>query len=94
MTKNHVDGKDKGAITLYGLSTCVWCGKTKQLLDKLGVSYDFIEVDLLQGEERAKATQAVKDLNPRCSFPTLSVNGRCIVGFDEEKITEAVGAGA
>jgi len=29
-------------------------------------------------------------LNPRCSFPTLSIDGKCIVGFDEQKIRESV----
>ena len=35
MEINHVDGQDKGKVMLYALSTCVWCKKTKKLLDKL-----------------------------------------------------------
>ncbi len=92
MKSNHVNGKNKGIITLYALSTCVWCRKTKSLLDELGVAYDFIDVDLLEGKEKSLATAAVKRLNPRCSFPTLSINDKCIVGYDEEKIKEAVAA--
>jgi len=30
MAMTHVDGKNKGKIMLYALSTCVWCKKTKQ----------------------------------------------------------------
>jgi glutaredoxin-like protein NrdH len=86
----HVAGKNKGSIMLYALSTCVWCRKTKQLLDELGVEYHYVEVDLLQGEEKNKTTEEVKKLNPRCSFPTLSINDQCIVGFDEKKIEEAL----
>ena len=86
----HVAGKNKGDITLYALSTCVWCRKTKQFLEELGVEYHYVEVDLLQGEEKAKTTEEVKKLNPRCSFPTLSINDQCIVGFDEKKIEEAL----
>jgi len=88
MEMTHVAGKNKGSIILYALSTCVWCRKTKQLLDQLGVDYHYIEVDLLQGEEKTKATEEVKKMNPRCSFPTLSINDQCIVGFDEAKIQE------
>jgi glutaredoxin-like protein NrdH len=91
MTMTHVDGKNKGKIILYALSTCVWCKKTKQLLDLLGVEYDFVEVDLLQGEKRSQATDEVKRLNPRCSFPTLSINDQCIVGYDEKRVKEALG---
>jgi glutaredoxin-like protein NrdH len=86
----HVAGKNKGNIVLYALSTCVWCRKTKQMLDQLGVEYDYAEVDLLQGEEKSNAMTEVKKMNPRCSFPTLSINEQCIVGFDESKIQEAL----
>jgi len=87
---SHVAGKNKGNIILYALSTCVWCRKTKQLLDEWGVEYNYVDVDLLQGEEKTKTTEEVKKLNPRCSFPTLSINDQCIVGFDEKKLEEAL----
>ncbi len=91
MKKTRVDGMDKGPILLYTLSTCVWCNKTKKLLEDMGVMYDFIDVDLLAGEEKILATEQVKVLNPRCSFPTLAINGACIVGYDEQKIREVLG---
>ena len=90
MKMNHVSGKSKGEIILYALSTCVWCRRTKQLLDQLGVEYQYVDVDLLEGEEKTTATEEVKNLNPRCSFPTLAIDGKCIVGFDEQKIRESV----
>ena len=92
MKINHVAGEDKGQIILYALSTCVWCRKTKQLLDQMGVKYGFVEVDLLEGEEKSKATEDLKTLNPRCSFPTLAIKDQCVVGFDEQKIREALGS--
>jgi glutaredoxin len=48
----RVDGKDNGDITLYALSTCIWCKKTKELLTSLGVSFNYVYVDLLKGEDR------------------------------------------
>jgi len=90
MKINYVAGKNKGQIVLYGLSTCVWCRKTKDLLDQMGVEYRYIDVDLLQGDEKSKATEEVKTLNPRCSFPTLAINDQCVVGYDEQKIKEAL----
>ena len=92
MKMNYVAGKDKGQIVVYALSTCVWCRKTKELLDRLGVKYASVDVDLLQGDEKSKATEEVKNLNPRCSFPTLVINGQCIVGYDEQRIRETLGA--
>ena len=87
----HVSGKKSASLMLYALSTCVWCQKTKRLLDELGVEYDYEFVDTLEGEQKQQAIEKVKVWNPRCSFPTLIVNNqRCIVGYKEDEIREAV----
>ncbi len=90
MKLNHVSGNSKGRIILYALSTCVWCRKTKQLLDQLGVEYHYVDVDLLDGEEKTKATEELQNFNTRCSPPKLAINEDCIVGFVEQKIRELV----
>jgi glutaredoxin len=91
MAITHVNGKDVGHVMLYALSTCVWCGKTRKLLDELGVAYDFEYVDLLQGEEKKSAIQKVMVWNPACSFPTLIIKDKkCIVGFKEDDIRQAL----
>ena len=86
----HVKGKNKGKIMLYALSTCVWCNKTKQLLTDLGVEFNYIYVDLLEGDDKDKTMNEVEKWNPRCSFPTLVINDKCIVGFKEDEIREAL----
>lgn len=90
MNSEHVDGTDKGKITLYALSTCVWCKMTKELLLKLGVGFNFIYVDLLKGNDRSTIIEEVKHYNPACSFPTLVIGEKCIVGFREKEIREAL----
>ncbi|MFA5399255.1 MAG: glutaredoxin family protein [Dehalococcoidia bacterium] len=91
MTIEHVDGKNAGKLMLYALSTCIWCRKTKQLLTDLGVEYDYVFVDLLQGQEKEQTIAIVEKWNPDCSFPTLVVNdSKCIVGFKENEIKEAL----
>jgi len=91
MKIEHVKGENKGKIMLYALSTCVWCKKTRELLDDLGVEYYFIYVDYLEGDEKERTKEEIMKWNPRCSFPTLVINDKeCIVGFKEEKIREAL----
>ena len=91
MAVEHVQGKDVGKIMLYALSTCIWCKKTRQLLADLGVEYSYLYVDLLQGEERSDAMAIVEKWNPDGSFPTMVINdARCIVGFKENEIREAL----
>jgi glutaredoxin-like protein NrdH len=86
----HKKGKNKGQVTLYALSTCAWCKKTRELLDELQVKYDYVYVDNLSGQERGETIEEIKLWNPRCSFPTLVINNQCIVGFEEQKIREAL----
>lgn len=90
MKIEHVEGKNIGRVMLFALSTCVWCKKTKELLTSSGIAYDYLFVDLLAGAEREEALGEVKKANPSCSFPTLVVNGQCIVGYQEAKIREAL----
>ncbi len=90
MDFEHVFGKDKGKIVLYALSTCIWCKKTKELLSSLGVTFDYIYVDLLKGEERNRAVEEVKHFNSSVSFPTLVIGEKSIVGFREKEIKEAL----
>jgi glutaredoxin len=87
-----VDGEDKGDITLYAISTCVWCKRTKKLLGDLGVKYNYIFVDQLDKKTRDEVEQEVTKWNPRCSFPTMVINNdRAIIGFQEDEIREALG---
>jgi glutaredoxin len=87
-----IDGKDKGKIVLYALSTCVWCKKVKKLLKKLGVKYSYIFVDELKGKEKEKIMRQLEKWNPRRSFPTVVINEeKCIVGYKEDDIKEALG---
>ena len=91
MEFKHIQGKDQVKITMYALSTCIWCKKTKRFLNHLGVAYDYVDVDLLDEVEKETAKEEMKHWNPKGSFPTLIFDGQtCVVGFDEEKIREAL----
>lgn len=91
MQVGHVPGKKSGNVMLYALSTCPWCKKTKKLLADLGVEYDYVDVDLLDDNERRDALETVKKWNPACSYPTLVLNNKtCIVGFREDEIRKAL----
>ncbi|MFH1626160.1 MAG: glutaredoxin family protein [Pseudomonadota bacterium] len=78
-------------INIYTLSTCSHCKATKKLLDQCAVKYEFTDVDLLTGEERAAVLEDVKKFNPSCTFPTIIIGDKVIVGFKEVEIREALG---
>lgn len=79
------------SVKMYSLSTCGHCKATKKLLSECQVTYEFTDVDLLQGEERAAILEDVKKWNPNCSFPTIIIGDKVIVGYKEREIREALG---
>jgi glutaredoxin-like protein NrdH len=83
---------DEHHVVLYALSTCIWCRRTRRFLERNGVAFDFIYVDLIEGRERDEALAEVRRWNPSASFPTLVVDGsQCVVGARQEKIKEVLG---
>jgi len=60
-------------------------------LDECKVKYEFEDVDILQGEERAAILEDIKKWNLNCSFPTIIIGDKVIVGYKEQEIREALG---
>ena len=48
-------------VKLYALSTCPYCKMTKQYLSENGVEYESTDVDTLQGDERQRMIDEVKE---------------------------------
>lgn len=78
-------------VKMYTLSTCSHCKSTKKFLNDCKVKYEATDVDLLDGEERAAILEDVKKWNPRCSFPTIIIGDKVIIGYREDEIKEALG---
>ncbi len=78
-------------VTIYSLSTCSHCKSTKKFLSECSVKYEFVDVDLLEGTERKAILEDVKRFNPKCSFPTIIIGEKVVVGYREEEIKEALG---
>lgn len=78
-------------VKMYTLSTCSHCKATKKMLNDCAVKYEFTDVDLLTGNEKAAVLADVRKFNPQCSFPTIIIGDKVIVGFDEKAIRKALG---
>ena len=82
---------DPQGVTLYALSTCIWCRKTRRLLDSLGVKYNLIEMDRLTPAEQRDAEDAVMSWNKACSYPLVVVRAeRAILGYREDEIRKVL----
>jgi glutaredoxin-like protein NrdH len=78
-------------VKMFALSTCGWCRKTKRFLNENDVEYEFVDVDLLSGEERQQVMQEMQRWNPRRNFPTIVVDdAEVVVGFNESRLREVL----
>mgnify|MGYP001807120410 CR=1 FL=1 len=77
-------------VKVFALSTCIHCKNAKEYLDQCGVQYECVHVDQLTGQERKDMIEEVRKHNASVSFPTLVINGKVVVGFNKEKIDEAL----
>lgn len=93
MQFSKVNGKKNDhKVTLFALSTCVWCKMTKQFLNENDVSYEFVDVDLLDEEEKKKVRQNITSKGGSLSYPTVIVDDEVVItGFRKDKLKEALG---
>jgi glutaredoxin-like protein NrdH len=93
MNFSKVQGKKSDhKITLYALSTCVWCKMTKQFLNENGVGYEFVDVDLLEDDDKEQVRQTITDKGGSVAYPTTIVDDKVVItGFRKDKLKEALG---
>ena len=78
-------------VKMFTLSTCSHCKATKKFLHDNGITFDYVDIDLLQGDERQKILEEVQQYNPHRSFPTIIIGDTIIIGFRESDIREVLG---
>ncbi|MGZ4865474.1 MAG: glutaredoxin family protein [Halobacteriota archaeon] len=78
-------------VKAYTLSTCPHCSLTKKFLNDNHVDFEYEDVDLLSGEKRSDVLREVYRLTGGYSFPVIVVGDIVIVGFNKEKLQQALG---
>ncbi|MFA6410437.1 MAG: glutaredoxin domain-containing protein [Candidatus Buchananbacteria bacterium] len=73
-------------IEIYTLPTCPYCRALKAFLDDNKISY----IDYDVSTDSAKADEMVKK-SDQMGTPVLDIDGKIIVGFDRQAISEVLG---
>jgi len=68
-------------IKVYSMDSCPWCTKLKEFLKEKNIEFE--EVDVSQN---SKALKEMMEKSGQSGVPQIEINGKIIVGFDEEKI--------
>ncbi|MGA7949121.1 MAG: glutaredoxin domain-containing protein [Thiobacillaceae bacterium] len=66
-------------VKVYSTGTCPVCVKAKSFLDKRGIAYDEVRIDL----DRAALKEFSVVTNGARTVPQIVVDGKCIGGFTE-----------
>ena len=93
MQFSKVSGKKTDhKVTVYALSTCVWCKLTKQFLSDNGIEFEFVDVDLLDDNEKSKVHTTIISKGGVLSYPTIIVDDKTLItGFRKDKLKEVLG---
>ena len=89
----EVDGKkDKQDVSIFTLSTCMWCKKCKAYLKDRDIKYKFIDVDSISSEEKSKILEYLREnYKPdRIAYPFLVCDDKFVVGYDPNKYEELI----
>lgn len=72
-------------VTIYSTPTCPFCIRAKQFLKESNIQYTDIDVS----SDQTKAQEMI-DRSGQMGVPVIDVDGTIIVGFDKDKIKEAL----
>ncbi|PIZ52095.1 NrdH-redoxin [Candidatus Woesearchaeota archaeon CG_4_10_14_0_2_um_filter_33_13] len=72
-------------VQIYTTPVCPWCKKVKDWLKKKKVS--FIEHDVSESD---KARDDMIEKSGQMAVPVIDIDGKIIVGFNEQKLEDAL----
>jgi glutaredoxin len=65
---------------------------TKQYLNENGVEYEFVDVDLLDDDDKSKVHETIISKGGALSYPTTIVDDKTVItGFRKDLLKEALG---
>ena len=73
-------------VKIYSTPACPYCIRTKQFLKDNNVVFEDVDVSLNQ-----TAAEEMVSKSGQMGVPILDIEGEIIVGFDKERIKQALG---
>jgi glutaredoxin-like YruB-family protein len=72
-------------VKVYSTPTCPWCHKAKDFLKEKNIKFEDVDV---AADEDARNDMVKK--SGQMGVPVLDIDGKIIVGFDQEAIKKAL----
>lgn len=93
MNSSKVQGNNsEHKVFVYALSTCVWCKMTKKFLEDNNITYEYVDVDLVEEKDKTKIREEIQKKGGTLSYPTTIVDNKIVItGFRKDQLKEALG---
>lgn len=78
-------------VSMYTLSTCPWCRKTKKFFREKNIEFDYVDYDLAGEEEQDKIMEEMARHGGSGAFPFVKIGDKVVVGYNPGKYSELLG---
>ncbi len=78
-------------VTIYALSTCLWCKKTKKYFEEKKIPFEAVDYDKQDEDRQEKMMQEMRGAGCTGSFPFVNIGGTCVQGYDPEEFERLLG---
>ncbi|CAG0987228.1 hypothetical protein ANRL2_02913 [Anaerolineae bacterium] len=77
-------------VSMYTLSTCPWCRKTKKFFTERNIPFDYIDYDLAD-DETQKRILTDMERHGASAFPYVMIENDIVEGYNPDKYTRLLG---
>lgn len=75
-------------VSMYTVSTCPVCRKTKEFFRDRGIPFDFINYDLASENEQNKIAAEMMKGTGNIGFPFVRIGDVVVIGFNPERFEQ------
>jgi glutaredoxin len=75
-------------VSMYTLSTCPWCRKTKKFFQDKKIQFDYVDYDLADEKEQERISNDMMKYTGHIAFPFVRIGEEVIIGYNPEKYEE------
>jgi glutaredoxin len=93
---NEVEGENENHdVSIFTLSTCMWCKKCKAYLKDRNMKYKFIDMDNISAKDKSEILNYLREnYKPdRIAYPFMVCDDKFVVGYDPNKYDELMKEG-
>lgn len=77
-------------VSMYTLSTCPWCRKTKKFFTERNIPFDYIDYDLTDDSTQKRIITDMEN-HGASGFPYVMIENDIIEGYNPDKYTKLLG---